>query len=86
MLPEAAAARAWQLAGACDLLLVVGTSGMVWPAAELPRVARAGGATVVEVNAHPSELTPLADLFLQGPAGEVLPRLTREARGADTRP
>jgi NAD-dependent deacetylase len=77
MLPEDAVARAWRLAEQCDVLLLVGTSGTVWPAAELPHVARRAGARVIEVNPDPSELTPLADVFLQGPAGDVLPRLVR---------
>jgi NAD-dependent deacetylase len=77
MLPEDAVARAWRLAEACDVLLLVGTSGTVWPAAELPHVASRSGARVIEVNPEPSELTAVADVFLQGPAGEVLPRLAR---------
>jgi NAD-dependent protein deacetylase/lipoamidase len=75
MLPEAAVERAWRLAAECDVLLVVGTSGTVWPAAELPHVAMRSGARVVEVNPERSELTPIASVFLEGPAGEVLPRL-----------
>jgi NAD-dependent deacetylase len=75
MLPEDAVARAWRLAEQCDVLLLVGTSGTVWPAAELPHVAKRSGARVIEVNPDPSELTALADVFLQGRAGDVLPRL-----------
>lgn len=74
-LPRDATERAWQLAEECDALLLVGTSGTVWPAAELPLVARRAGARVIEVNPHPSELTHAADVFLQGPAGDVLPVL-----------
>jgi NAD-dependent deacetylase len=81
MLPAGEVERAWGRAGAADVLLTVGTSGTVWPAAELPSVARRGGARVIEVNPEPSELTGEADLFLQGPAGEVLPRLVRAVRG-----
>jgi NAD-dependent deacetylase len=75
MLPRDATERAWDLASRCDVLLVVGTSGMVWPAAELPHLARRAGARVIEINPRPSEVTPVADIFLGGPAGEVLPRL-----------
>ncbi|HYJ80083.1 MAG TPA: NAD-dependent protein deacylase, partial [Longimicrobiaceae bacterium] len=75
MLPEPAVSRAWALAAGCDLMLVVGTSGTVWPAAELPHVARRAGARIVEINPEPSELTPLADVFLAGAAGTVLPEL-----------
>jgi NAD-dependent deacetylase len=81
MLPEAAVERAWAAAGACDVMLVVGTSGTVWPAAELPVVARRGGARVIEVNPEPSDLTTSAvDLFVQGPAGGVLPALVARVR------
>lgn len=75
MLPERAVDRAWKLAAGCDVLLLVGTSGTVWPAADLPHVARRSGARVIEVNPEASEGTALADVFLQGRAGEMLPAL-----------
>jgi NAD-dependent deacetylase len=77
VLPAAATQRAWSLAGDCDAFLVVGTSGVVWPAAELPWVAREAGRPVVEINPVTSEVSPAADVFLQGAAGEVLPELLR---------
>ena len=80
MLPEDAVRRAWAAAEACDAMLLVGTSGTVWPAAELPHVARESGARVIEVNPESSELTHLADVFLQGRAGEALPPLIAELR------
>jgi NAD-dependent deacetylase len=80
MLPADAVERAWSLAGRCDAMLLVGTSGTVWPAAELPLVARRAGASIIEVNPAPSELTHAADVFLQGPAGQVLPALLDEVR------
>ena len=79
-LPERAVARAWDEAGRCDALLLVGTSGTVWPAAELPHVARRSGAAVIEVNPDQSELTHLADVFLRGAAGAVLPGLAEQVR------
>lgn len=80
MLPVAAVERAWQVAERCHALLLIGTSGTVWPAAELPLVARRHGALIVEVNPTPSELTHAADVFLSGPAGEVLPALLEQTR------
>jgi len=77
MLPEKEVERAWALASACHVLLLVGTSGTVWPAAELPYVAHRGGARVVEINPEPSELTSMVDVYLQGAAGTVLPSLVR---------
>jgi NAD-dependent deacetylase len=69
-LPIAALARAEQLAGQCDLMLVVGTSGVVYPAAGLAHRARQ---RVVVVNPQPSQLDPVAQLVVRGTAAEVLP-------------
>jgi NAD-dependent deacetylase len=63
-------AEAEQLARACRVLLVVGTSGEVFPAASLPGEARRAGSTVVEVAPGPTEVE--ADLRLEGQAGAVL--------------
>ena len=67
--------RAMDAARACDVLLVVGTSAVVYPAAALPRVAHAAGALVVEINVEDTPLTAEADVVLRGPAAEVLPAL-----------
>jgi NAD-dependent deacetylase len=75
MLPEDATDRAWDLARRSDVMLVVGTSGTVWPAAGLPLLARDAGAVVIEVGPEPSEITRVAHTFLEGPAGVVLPAL-----------
>ena len=80
VLGEGALDRAFDVAASSDVMLVVGTSGVVQPAASLPVVARQAGSTVIEVNPSPSEITPLADIFLQGPAGEVLPALVDTLR------
>jgi NAD-dependent deacetylase len=78
MLPERALAEAWELAASCDVMLVVGTSGLVYPAAQLPYIARGAGATVVEVNPEPTETSKLAHIICCGPAGEILPALVAE--------
>jgi NAD-dependent deacetylase len=62
--------------GECDLMLVVGTSGLVEPAASLPGIARRRGATLVSIDPRPETI---ADIYLAGPAGELLPRLLEEA-------
>ena len=67
--------RAQAEAGGADVLLVCGTSGMVYPAAGLVSDASARGACVVEVNPEPTELTDVAEIVLRGPAGRVLPEL-----------
>lgn len=77
-LPLVAFERANEAAGRCDLLVAVGTSARVWPAAGLIQVAAASGALVVEVNREPSALSDLAHAALVGAAGELLPALDRE--------
>jgi len=67
--------RAMDAARACDVLLVVGTSAVVYPAAALPRVAHGAGALVVEINVEDTPLTAEADVVLRGPAAVVLPAL-----------
>jgi NAD-dependent deacetylase len=67
--------RAMDAARSCDVLLVVGTSAVVYPAAALPRVAHSAGALVVEINVEDTPLTAEADVVLRGPAAEVLPAL-----------
>lgn len=79
-LPEGAFERALDEVRRCDVMLVVGTSGVVQPAAMLPYEAVQHGTTVVEVNPRPSGITPLADIFLQAPAGKMLPRIVEEVR------
>lgn len=59
----------------CDVMVAIGTSGVVFPAAALPMVAKQAGAAMVEVNVEPTEMSALYDVHLRGPAGEMLPRL-----------
>jgi NAD-dependent deacetylase len=55
----------------CRVLLVVGTSGEVYPAAALPDEARSSGATVIDVSAGPTDVR--SDLRLEGRAGAIVP-------------
>jgi NAD-dependent deacetylase len=73
--------RAVETAARCDVMLVAGTSGVVEPAASLPTTTKINGGRVVEVNVAPGGITPTADVFLEGPSGEVLPRLIEAIRG-----
>jgi NAD-dependent deacetylase len=72
MLPADALTRAEEAADACDLMLVVGTSGVVYPAAGLARRTRG---RVVIVNPEPTELDDAAHVVLRMKAAEALPRL-----------
>jgi NAD-dependent deacetylase len=82
-LPADALKAAVDAAAQCDLLLAVGTSGVVYPAAEIPAVAARHGATVVQVNPEPTALDRVADVNLRGPAAVVLPALVRAAWGTE---
>lgn len=59
----------------CDVMLVVGTSGLVHPAAGLPALAARAGATVVTINPEPTGIDGLAAVRLRGRAAELLPAL-----------
>lgn len=74
-LPRTALEMAWSAAEQGDLMLVVGTSGLVYPAAALPDIARRHGAKIVEINPDPTPLSDRADLSLRGTAAQILPRL-----------
>jgi len=76
---EALPTQAWQLAEQaceqCDLMLVIGTSGLVWPAAKLPHSAHHAGASLVQINPDMTSLNGVAAYNLSGKAGEILPQL-----------
>ena len=78
-LPVQAIERADRASRAAALVLVIGTSSLVYPAAALPQVARSTGAFVVEVNPEPTPLSPQVDERLAGPAGEIVPALATAA-------
>jgi len=78
-LPADALERADHAARHCDLMIVAGTSAEVYPAAELPRTAKAAGALIVEVNPLATPLTRMADFAIAARAGVALPTLVAEA-------
>lgn len=80
LLPKAAIEHAFRLAMECDVMLVVGTSGVVLPAGLLPVAAKQHGARIVEVNADESAITNIADVFVEAPAGIALPRIVEKVK------
>jgi NAD-dependent deacetylase len=76
-LPEDALHAAWEAAASCDVFFAVGTSAVVQPAANLPRIALHRGAVVVEVNPDETPLSESAQFRLRGLAGEILPALVK---------
>ena len=75
MLPSGAMEAAERAARSAKVMLVVGTSGAVWPAAGLAATARRAGAFVAIVNPQASEIDAAAHLLVPGTAAQVLPRL-----------
>jgi NAD-dependent deacetylase len=74
-IPPAANRAAFDLAEACEVMLVIGTSAAVMPANFLPKAAKNHGASIVEINLEPTELTRrFTDYFLEGKASDILSR------------
>ena len=68
-------ARSFRAAESCDVMVIVGTSGVVYPAAMLMPSAVANGAFVIEINLDPTPHSSGADISLQGRAKEIVPLL-----------
>ncbi len=75
-IPPVAAQKSSEAAENADVFLVIGTTGEVMPASMLPQIAKQNGAKIIEVNVENSNYTnQITDVFLQGKAGSVLPKL-----------
>lgn len=74
-LPSEALLEAQALAVAADVVLIVGSSLQVYPAAGIPRVARENGAELCIINAESTPFDRLAAIVIKGKAGEVLPEI-----------
>ncbi|MEE9169449.1 MAG: NAD-dependent deacylase [bacterium] len=77
MLPEEAITDANTAARNCDLFFSIGTSGLVYPAAALPEIAKSHGAYVVEVNPNPTATSFYADEIIEEKSGIALPELAK---------
>lgn len=82
-LPHRLLDKAWQASERCDLFLVVGTSGLVYPAAQLPLLAQQHGAPIIDINPEVTPLSEQAEIHLAGRSGALLPRLL-ELLGKET--
>lgn len=74
-MPVAAIQEAFGLAGEADVVLVVGSSLVVYPAAEVPLVALRAGGRMIVVNAEPTPFDRFAEVVIHGRSGEVLPQI-----------
>jgi NAD-dependent deacetylase len=73
LIPPDALGRSQQAAKDCDLMLVIGTSAEVQPAALMPVIAKESGSKIVEINMEPTPLTNnISDYLITGKAGEVM--------------
>lgn len=75
-IPVMAAFRANEEAETCRTMIIIGTSGVVYPAAQIPFTAKAKGATIIEINVEETPYTTsITDHFLKGKASEILPKI-----------
>jgi len=74
--------ESFEAAASCTTMLVLGTSGVVYPAAALPQKAKAAGATVIEINPGHSMYRGLADVRIPAPTGQVLPQIVQKIADA----
>lgn len=74
-MPQQAIGEAFALAREADVMLVVGSSLVVYPAAEVPLVAVRCGAPLIVVNAEATPFDQLAEVVIRGRSGEVLPEI-----------
>lgn len=78
-IPATAVLRANREANSCRIMLIIGTSGVVYPAADIPFMAASAGAAIVEINLSPTPFTSsIANHFLEGSSSTVLPAILRE--------
>lgn len=75
MLDPAVLSRAADALAAADLIVSIGTSGVVYPAADLPRIAMRNGAVSIEINIEDTAVSHLYQYRMRLPAGEALSQL-----------
>jgi len=68
---------AFEEAENCDLLIAVGSSLVVYPAADIPLIAKQGGGTLVLINKQKTPLDVMADYVINDEAGRILPQIIR---------
>jgi NAD-dependent deacetylase len=74
-MPQAAVTEAFALAREADVVLVVGSSLVVYPAADIPLVALRSRARMIVINAEPTPFDQLAEVVIHGRSGEVPPEI-----------
>jgi len=81
MIPPGYLERSRAVSSACDIMLVVGTSAVVQPAAYMPVIAKQNGARIIEINPESTPLTAnITDDLIMGKAGEVMRKIVAELK------
>lgn len=76
-IPKLAFEKSIEAAEKSDVILIIGTTGEIMPASQIPHIAKAVGAKIIEINIEPSKFTNSStDIFLQGKASEVMREIT----------
>ncbi|MCK9203190.1 MAG: NAD-dependent deacylase [Bacteroidales bacterium] len=77
-IPQDALMASYEAAGLSDVFLIIGTTGEVMPANQIPPLAKQNGAIIVEINPEPSHYTNMVtDLYLQGKASEIMKEIEK---------
>jgi len=79
-IPQDALEESYRQTFRADLFLTIGTSAVVYPAAEFPLLAKRHGTPLIEINPERTDLSDYADLVVRAPAGEALPEIARLVR------
>ena len=81
-IPRDALAECIAQSSVCDCMLLIGTSAVVYPAAQFPVDVKGAGGILIEVNPNETPLTGLCDLVLRAPAGEALTGVVTQLKAA----
>ncbi|MCE7928455.1 MAG: NAD-dependent deacylase [Dehalococcoidia bacterium] len=84
-IPEDALRECYRQTALCDLFLVVGTSAVVYPAAEFPVMACRRGVPLIEINPEETPLSGLAEVVIRASAGESLPAIVERLKAGTSR-
>jgi len=70
--------QSFKTSSECEVMLVLGTSGVVYPAAAMPQQAHQGGAKIIEINPNDNSFSAFTDLYIKEPTGEAMPKIMEE--------
>ncbi len=76
--------RSFQETEKADVFLLIGTTGEIMPASQLPRIAKENGAKIIEINIAPSNYTnQITDIFIQEKATVAMSKLVEAVQGLE---